>query len=162
MVTIKKPCKILLNTVHSLYILRLTRCKVQWTPHRTSQSFAPACLSSPTLIVRVVFQPFTKKLRADWTTELLVSILFRIFYFSLVPKNAKTNIYKTIKSIVLYGYEICLLREKRRLRTFENRVLRRIFRHKLEKVEKVEENCMTRSFMICILHYRHKSFGWWK
>jgi len=43
------------------------------------------------------------------------------------------KIHKTvILPVILYGYEIWLLtpREERRLRVFENRVLRRIFGHK--------------------------------
>jgi len=49
---------------------------------------------------------------------------------SLLSKNLKTKIYRTIiLPLVLYGCETwsLTLREKRRLRVFENRVLRRIF-----------------------------------
>jgi len=49
---------------------------------------------------------------------------------SLQPKNLKIKIYKTvILPVVLYGCETwsLTLREERRLRVFENRVLRRIF-----------------------------------
>ena len=49
---------------------------------------------------------------------------------SLLSKNLKIKIYRTIiLPVVLYGCETCLLilREERRLRVFENRVLRRIF-----------------------------------
>jgi hypothetical protein len=48
---------------------------------------------------------------------------------SLLPKNVKIKIYRTIILPVLYGCETwsLTLREKRRLRVFENRVLRRIF-----------------------------------
>jgi hypothetical protein len=45
----------------------------------------------------------------------------------------KIEIYKTIKlPVVLYGCEAwsLTLREERRLRVFENRILRRIFGHK--------------------------------
>jgi len=47
---------------------------------------------------------------------------------SLLSKNLKIMIYRTIISLVLYGCEIWLLmlREERRLRVFENGVLRRI------------------------------------
>jgi hypothetical protein len=48
-------------------------------------------------------------------------------------KNVKVRIYKTIiLPVVLYGYESwsLTLREEHRLRVFENRVLRRIFRPK--------------------------------
>jgi len=49
---------------------------------------------------------------------------------SLLSKNLKIKIYRTIiLSVVLYGCEIwsLILREERRLRVFENRVLRGIF-----------------------------------
>ena len=49
---------------------------------------------------------------------------------SLLSKNLKIRIYRTIiLSVVLYGCETwsLKLREERRLRVFENRVLRRIF-----------------------------------
>jgi hypothetical protein len=50
--------------------------------------------------------------------------------YCLLSKNVKIRIYKTIiLPVVLYGCEIwsLTLREERRLRVFENRVLRRIF-----------------------------------
>ena len=49
---------------------------------------------------------------------------------SLLSKNLKTKIYRTIiLPVVLYGCETwsLTLKEERRLRVFENRVLRRIF-----------------------------------
>ena len=49
---------------------------------------------------------------------------------SLLSKNLKIRIYVTILlSVVLYGYEnwSLTMREERRLRVFENRVLRRVF-----------------------------------
>ena len=49
---------------------------------------------------------------------------------SLLSKNLKIEIYRTIiLPVVLYGYETwsLTLREERRLRLFENRVLKRIF-----------------------------------
>ena len=48
----------------------------------------------------------------------------------MLPKNLKFEIYRTtILPVVLYGCETwsLTLREERRLRVFENRVLRRIF-----------------------------------
>jgi len=56
----------------------------------------------------------------------------RLLSSSLLSKNLSIMIYTYIAiilSVVLYGYEIwsLTLREKRRLRVFENRVLRRIF-----------------------------------
>jgi hypothetical protein len=55
----------------------------------------------------------------------------------LLPKNAKTRLYKTIiLSVVLYGCETwsLTLREEHRLRVFENRVLRRIFDPKRDEL----------------------------
>jgi hypothetical protein len=54
----------------------------------------------------------------------------------LISKNLKIKIYKTvILPVVLYGCETWSLplREEHRLRVFENRVLRRIFRPKREE-----------------------------
>jgi hypothetical protein len=51
-------------------------------------------------------------------------------------QNLKIKIYRTIiLPVVLYGYKTWLLtlRDERRLRVFENRVLRRIFRPTVEK-----------------------------
>jgi len=56
---------------------------------------------------------------------------------SLLSKNLKIKIYRTIISpVVLYGCETWSLtsREERRLRVFENRVLRRIFGPKRDEV----------------------------
>jgi len=61
---------------------------------------------------------------------------------SLLSKNLKIKIYKTlIFPVVLYGCEMwsLTLREERRLRVFENRVLRRIFGPKRDKVTRVEK-----------------------
>jgi len=55
----------------------------------------------------------------------------------LLSKNVKIKIYRTISvPVVLYGCETwsLTLREKRRLRVFENRVLRRIFGPKRHEV----------------------------
>ena len=56
---------------------------------------------------------------------------------SLLFKNLKIKIYRTIfVPVVLNGYETwsLILREERRMKVFENRVLRRIFRPKTDKV----------------------------
>jgi hypothetical protein len=55
----------------------------------------------------------------------------------LLSRNVKVKIYKTIiLPVVLYGCETLslTLREERRLRVFENRVLRRIFGPKRDEV----------------------------
>ena len=56
---------------------------------------------------------------------------------NLVSKNIKIKIYRTvILPVVLYGCETwsLTLKEGRRLRVLENRVLRRIFRPKRDEV----------------------------
>ena len=53
-----------------------------------------------------------------------------LFSSRLLSKNLKIKIYRTIiLPVVLYGCETCslTLREERKLRVFENMVLRRIF-----------------------------------
>jgi len=61
--------------------------------------------------------------------------------YSLLPKNLKINIHRTIiLPIVLFGCETwsLTLREEHRLRVFGNRVLRRTFGPKRDKVVGVE------------------------
>ena len=56
---------------------------------------------------------------------------------SLLSKNLKTKIYRTIiLPVVLYGCETwsLTLREERRLRVFENRLLRRVFGPKRDEI----------------------------
>jgi len=56
---------------------------------------------------------------------------------SLLSKKLKIKIYRTIiLFVVLYGCETwsLILREKRRLRVFQNRVLRRVFGAKRDEV----------------------------
>ena len=56
---------------------------------------------------------------------------------SLLSKTLKIKIYRTIiLPVVLYGCETwsLTLREERRLRVFENRVLRRVFGPKMDEV----------------------------
>jgi len=60
-----------------------------------------------------------------------------IFSSSLLSKNLNSKIYSTIiLPVVLYGCETwsLTLREERRLRVLQNRVLRRIFGPKMDKV----------------------------
>ena len=57
--------------------------------------------------------------------------------YSLLSKNLNITIYRTIiLHVVLYGRETwsLTLKEERRLRVFENRVLRRIFGLKRDEV----------------------------
>ena len=58
--------------------------------------------------------------------------------FRLISKNIKITIYGIIiLTVVLDGYETwsLTLREERRLKVFENRVLRRIFGPKMDEVK---------------------------
>jgi hypothetical protein len=67
-------------------------------------------------------------------------------YSRLLSKNIKIRIYKTIiLPVILYGCETwsLTLREKHRLRLFENRMLRKIFGQKGDEVE-IGENCIMR------------------
>jgi len=75
---------------------------------------------------------FRKKLRTAWSQRMLAIIRCRIFLSSSLPSkiNIKKYMYRAaILPLVLYECEIwsLILREERRLRAFENRVLRRIF-----------------------------------
>jgi hypothetical protein len=65
----------------------------------------------------------------------------------LLSKNLKIKIYGTIILPVLYGCETwsLTLREERRVRMFENRVLRRIFGPKGDEVTGNGENYIMRS-----------------
>jgi len=67
----------------------------------------------------------------------LLSFGAEYFVSSLLFKILKIKIYRTlILPVVLYGCETwsLALREERRLRVFENRVLRRIFRAETDEV----------------------------
>jgi len=67
----------------------------------------------------------------------LLSFGAEILSSSLLPKNIKIKIYSTIiLPVVLYGCETwsLTLREERKLRVFENKVLRRIFGPKRDEV----------------------------
>jgi len=69
--------------------------------------------------------------------ECLLSFGAESFFSSLLFKNSQIKIYRTIiLPVVLYGCETwsLTLREERRLRVFENRVLRRIFGPKRDEV----------------------------
>ena len=66
----------------------------------------------------------------------------------LLSKNLKIKIYRTIiLPVVLYGCEswLLILREERRLRVFENGVLRRIFGPKRDEVTGEWRNYIMRS-----------------
>jgi hypothetical protein len=74
---------------------------------------------------------------------------------SLLSKNIKIKIYRNIiLPAVLYECETwsITLREERRLRVFENRVLKGIFGPKRDEVTRNGENYIIRSSMICTQH----------
>jgi hypothetical protein len=66
-----------------------------------------------------------------------------LLYSSLLYRHLETEIYRTIiLPVVLYGCETwsLTLREERRLRVFENRMLRRVFGAKRDEVTRVLRN----------------------
>ena len=71
----------------------------------------------------------------------------------LLSKKLKIKIYRTIiLPAVLYGFETwsLTLRDERRLRVFENRVLRRVFGPKRDEVTQGNiENYIMKSLVIC-------------
>jgi len=71
---------------------------------------------------------------------------------SLLSKKLKIKKYRTIiLPVVLYGCETwsLTLREERRLRVFENRVLRRVFGPKRDEVTGNGENYIMKNLVIC-------------
>jgi len=85
------------------------------------------------------------------------------FYYSvqnlltsrLLSKNLKIKIYRTIiLPVVLYGCETwsLILREERRPRVFENRVLRRVFGPKRDEVRGERKKLNNESLGIFILY----------
>jgi hypothetical protein len=74
----------------------------------------------------------------------------------MLSKNTKFRVYRTIiLPVILYGRETLslTLREKQRLRVFENRVLRRIFGPKRDEMTGGSgEDYITRNLMTCTRH----------
>ena len=71
---------------------------------------------------------------------------------SLLSKKLKIKIYRTIiLPVFLYGCETwsLTLREERRLRVFQNRVLRKVFGPKRDEVTGNGENYIMKSLVIC-------------
>jgi hypothetical protein len=64
-------------------------------------------------------------------------------------KNLKTEIYKIIILLVLYG---CERREEHILQVFENKMLRRIFRTKRDELASDWRRLHNKSFIIFALH----------
>ena len=81
----------------------------------------------------------------------MLSFGAELFVFQFAIQTLKIKLYRTIiLSVVLYGCEswTLVLRVLRRLRVFENRVLRRIFGSKRDKVTGNGDNYIMRSLMI--------------
>jgi hypothetical protein len=76
------------------------------------------------------------------------------FTGTIYLKKFKFKMYRIIILPVVYGCETWsqTLREERRLRVFENRVLRRIFGPKRDEVTEKWKNFIMRSLMICNPH----------
>ena len=71
------------------------------------------------------------------TETVVMECLQNLLSSNLLSKNIQIKIYRTIiLSVVLYGFETCslTLREERRLRVFENKVLRKILGPRRDKV----------------------------
>jgi len=80
---------------------------------------------------------FRKKLRVDWMQGMLAIIGRRIFCLLVCYPSIKIKIFRAvILPVVLYGCEswALTLREARRLRMFENKVVRKIFGPKKDEV----------------------------
>ena len=78
----------------------------------------------------------------------MLSIGAEPFVSRLLSKNLEINIFRTIiLPVVLYGCESwsLTLREERKLRVFENMVLRRIFGPRRDEITGNGGDCMTRS-----------------
>jgi hypothetical protein len=83
--------------------------------------------------------------------------LIQSLVFQPAPKECRLKYKKpVILPVVLYGCETwsLILREEYRLRVFENRVLKRIFRPKWIKQQENGGSC-TMSFIICIIAKYH-------
>ena len=79
---------------------------------------------------------------------LSVATVFSFVSSRLLSKNLKIKIYRTIiLPVVLYGCETwsLTLREERKLRVFENMVLRRIFGPRRDEVTGNGGDCITRN-----------------
>ena len=81
-------------------------------------------------------------------------LLEKILLSHLLPMELKVNTHKTIiLPVVLYGYEtwFLILREKHRLRVFENKVLGKKFGLREMKLQETGESYIKLSYTHCIL-----------
>jgi hypothetical protein len=85
----------------------------------------------------------------------LLSFGAESFVFQYVIQKFKIEIYKAlVLPVVVYGCETwpATLRLKRKLRMFENRMLRRTFGPKVDEVTGDWKNYIMRSLMVCTPH----------
>jgi hypothetical protein len=91
--------------------------------------------------------------------EMLATVKSRTLSSHLLSKNVKITIHKTtILPVVLYGCETLslILREGHRLRLFGNRVLRRIFGQKRDKMTGDWRKLHNEMGMTCSMHGREE------
>jgi hypothetical protein len=96
--------------------------------------------------------PFLKIVQTNSDAHLTIYVTGTGVLSSLLSKNTKIKIYRTIiLPVVLYGCETwsLTLRKEHRLRVFANRVLRRILGPKRDGVTGSGEDYITRNLMIC-------------
>ena len=85
----------------------------------------------------------------------MLSFVQTILSYSLLTKNVKLEVCRrVILLVILYGHVswFLTLGEERRLRVFENRVLRSIFGPKWDEVTGEWKRLHTEEFMICTTH----------
>ena len=91
------------------------------------------------------------EIKSSWLLSLVQSILSS----SLLSKNVKIKVCRrVILLVILYGHisRFLTIVEERRLRVFENRVLRKIFGPKWNDVTMEWRRLHTEEFVICITH----------
>jgi hypothetical protein len=98
-----------------------------------------------------------EKIRKRLTSDNSCHYLKKEILFSCFLQKKKKKSLKHYKQhfflFYFMGVKLDLtLREKHRLRVFENRVLRRIFGPKRDDVRENGEDYITKSFMLCIPH----------
>ena len=110
------------------------------------------------------FRDFANRLKTN-------TLYFKKLYIGNIKRNLKTKIYRTIiLPVVLYGCEAWSLtaREERKLRVFENMVLRRIFGPRRDEVtgewrrlHNEELNCLYSSpNIVRVIKAEKNEMGW--
>jgi hypothetical protein len=75
--------------------------------------------------------------------------------FALYASVTETDAITSIMNNIFWSLT---LREERRLRVFENRLLKKIFGPTMDEIKRTGRDCRMRSFMICTPH--EVLFGW--